>query len=472
MDKKTKIIATLGPSTASKDMIHRLRKTGMNVARLNASHGTHEEFAQTIRYLREIETENHMPTAIIQDLQGPKIRLGDLSQEPVLLKRQQEVVLFHGKQQDDERIPVQMNIFPYVSVGSHILINDGLVRLRVDSVNDHGARCTVLTAGEIKSHKGINVPDTQMPTISLTDKDKRDLEFGIEQKVDFVAISFVQTAEDVEHIRSLLVKHTHQPKIIVKLETASAVKHLEEIMRATDAIMVARGDLAVEVGQEEVPIIQRTIIRLARKYNKPVIVATQMLESMITNAEPTRAEVNDIATAVLDQVDAVMLSAETATGNYPVEAVAMMDKIIRRVERYQEQQHVYSLNSATESIEQTAAVAGAACVMAHQLRAKRILTLTSSGNTAIYLSSYRPAIAVHALTDNPLTYHQLLLVWGITADYIIKIDDNRKAYKTFIARLEDQQEIAKGDKLVIVAGTHPGKSGHTNEIRVTEVGEA
>jgi pyruvate kinase len=471
MDKKTKIVATLGPASWSKEMILKLRKAGMNVSRLNFSHGKYEEFAEMIKHIREIEKEENLPTAILQDLQGPKIRLGNLLQEPVILVREQKVVLCHAKEQHDDRIPVQIDIFPSLSVGSHILINDGLVRLRVDSLGEHEAHCTVLAGGEIKSHKGVNLPDTQLPNLSLTEKDKEDLQFGLEQKVDFVALSFVQTAEDVKHLRSIIEKHTHHPKIVVKLETGSAVKHLEEIIAETDAVMVARGDMAVEVGQEEVPLIQRKIIALGRKYNKPVIVATQMLESMIKNAEPTRAEVNDIATAVLDQVDAVMLSAESATGDYPVEAVSMMDRIIRRVERYHEQQHEgYMLSPVLTHPSQTASVAAAACVLAHQLKAKEIVALTASGITGLYISSYRPLIPLHVLTDNVQTYHQLNLAWGVTPHLIEKIEDNRKAYDHFISSLEKQQVIASGDKIVVVAGSHPGSAGHTNEISVTEVG--
>lgn len=472
MNKKTKIVATLGPATSDKKVILHLRQEGMNVARLNFSHGIHDERRVTIKILRDIERDFHLPTAIIQDLQGPRIRLGNLIEEPIRLERDQKVTLFLGKEQKDDRIPLQPDIFPYLSVGHRILINDGLVKLHVDEVKEHEAKCTVVVSGEIKSHKGVNLPDTELPSMVLTEKDKVDLAFGIEQKVDYVAISFVQTSEDVEYVRDYIAKNSHRPKIIVKLETAAGVKHLEKIIMATDAIMVARGDLAVEIGQEEVPIIQRRIIKLARKYRRPVIVATQMLESMIKNAEPTRAEVNDVATAVLDQADAVMLSAETASGNYPLEAVAMMNKIIKRVEKYQDEQDaIPSQNLLAIAHNQTNAVAAAACVLAEQLNAKKLLALTSLGGTARALASYRSSIPLSVITDNILTYRQLLLSWGVDSYYLPKIEDNEKAFTYLLKQLQEQKEINKDDKVVKVAGAHPGKSGHTNGISVTQLGE-
>ncbi len=470
--KKTKILATLGPSSSTEEIILRLRHNGMNAARLNFSHGTYEDHKKNIESIRRIEEKLKVPTAIIQDLQGPKIRLGNLAQEPVRLEPQKNITLYFGKEQTDNRIPVQLNIFPHLTVGNHIFINDGIIRLRVDKVNNEEAICTVMAGGEIRSHKGVNLPDTQLPNVALTEKDKKDLEFGIQHKVDYVAVSFVQDASDIETVRKIISAYEHQPKIIAKIETASAVKHLENIIIAADCVMVARGDLAVELGQEEVPIIQRTIIALGKKYNKPIIIATQMLESMITNAEPTRAEVNDVATAVLDEVDAVMLSAETAAGNYPTETVAMMDKIIKRVEKYFQHIHKsFSLNTIKDFSDQTTAIAAAASVLAHQVKAKKILTLTASGKTPLRIASYRPLIPIHVLTDNLLVYRQLNLVWGVTSYYLPKIETNENAYEYLEKTLLSHQELEKNDKIVLVTGTHPGKAGHTNIISVTRIGE-
>lgn len=465
--KKTKILATIGPASEAEDVLEELVQAGLNAARLNFSHGTHQEHGKKIEIIRALSKKYNKPIAILADLQGPKIRLGNLTSEPKILKKNSHITLFYGSTQEGDRIPVQVNIFPYLKKGDHILINDGLIRVKVESLTKETASGVVLSEGEIRSHKGVNLPDTKIPGIALTPKDLKDLEFALSKKVDYVAMSFVQDEKDIEKLRKIIYKSKHTPQIVAKIETASAVKNLREIIRAVDMVMVARGDLAIEVGQEEVPIIQRSIINETRLQNKPVIVATQMLESMVHNAEPTRAEVNDIATAVLDQVDAVMLSAETAHGDYPIESVKIMDKIIKRVERYYIESHLhYSVPTHDDMSDQISAIASSSTVLAHQLNAKLILTVTRSGKTARRISGFRPKMTVVAVTDDSIVYQQLALVWGVRCLYVEKIVDNEKAFNRAITHMKMRKLLEENEQVVFVAGTHPGVSGHINSIKV------
>lgn len=469
--KKTKILATLGPTASTHEQIKTLIVKGVNGVRLNFSHGTHQEHTERIAIVRKIEQELQTPVAIVQDLQGPKIRVGTLT-EHVDLEKDQTITLTLGEKQQGKTIPVQHNIFPYLIKGNRILINDGIITLTVTKADKNSAECRVVYGGIVSSHKGINLPDTTLPGASLTEKDIADLAVGIQHHVDYVAISFVQTADDVKKLKTILGDYEYKPKIIVKIETKAAITHLEDILQETDAVMIARGDLAVEIGQEEVPIIQRIIIKQAAKYDKPVIVATQMLESMIHQPEPTRAEVNDVATAVLDKVDAVMLSAETANGKYPSVTVGIMDRIIKRVERYFIETHrEYTFASSESHEEQTAAIAASASLLAHQLSAKVIIALTASGHTAIRLSSYKPHAPIIALTDNQATYKQLTLVWGVIPHFVKEIKNNQNVYSNILEQLSEEKTIKKDDKIVLVSGRHPGVKGDTNIINVINVGE-
>ena len=466
--KKTKIIATIGPASESEKILRQLIDAGMNVARLNFSHGTHEEHKKRIDTIRQLAKKLHKPIGIIQDLQGPKIRLGILQHEPLLLKKDQILTLCFANTQTDEKIPVQTNIFPYVQTGNDILINDGIIRIRVKSKTPTSAVCQVIDGGEIRSHKGINLPHTVIPNASLTEKDIKDLSFGLLEKVDYIALSFVQKKEDIQQLRKILEKNSYQPKIIVKIECGSAIDHLEEIILASDVVMVARGDLAVEIGQEEVPLIQRRIIELCRKYAKPVIVATQMLESMVVNAQPTRAEVNDVATAVMDEVDAVMLSAESAQGNYPTESVQMMDRIIRRIEAHASQlEKRENIQRTLDS--QLHAIAFSSDMLANAIQAKVLLALTQSGTTAIELSRFRPHMPIISLSDSELTCNQLSLVWGVKSIHVKKIKNNLTTFAQGITIAKEKGILKKNDKVVLVGGTNPGISGHINTIQVETV---
>lgn len=467
--KKTKIVSTLGPACHDYTMIRDMIKEGMNVARLNFSHGTHEEHLQRLEWVRQASLEVDKPVAILQDLQGPKIRCGVIP-TPFNTEEGKEYTLYLGKEMTDERIPVQFDFFPYIEVGDHVLINDGLIRMIVLEKGDKEVKCRALTVGPVSSKKGINLPDTHMPNQAFTEKDSEDLKFGIAHDVDYVALSFVQTADDIINLKKVITDAGSHAKVIAKIETKVAVKNLKAIIDATDAVMVARGDLAVELAQEDVPIIQRDIIRLARQKHTPVIVATQMLESMVQNSEPTRAEVNDVATAVLENTDAVMTSAETASGAHPLEVIKVMKRIVKRVERhYRETLTDFALATLEVSDDQTTAVAAASAILAHQLSAELICVTTSSGRTAQRIASYRPETPILVLTHNKKAYNQLALLWGTKTFYLEQISDNTADFKYILTKVKEKGYLKEGDKVVFVTGHIPGIAGGTNTIKVETV---
>ncbi len=468
--KKTKIVATLGPSTNTEEAIRHLAQHGMNVARLNFSHGTHDEHLHRLNLVRQISKELDKPIAVMQDLQGPRIRLGILSDEPRILEKGEKVTLKYSKEQTDDNIPVAFDMFPHLAIGDRILIRDGLIRLSVEKTDKDSAECIVRVGGEIGSKKGINLPDTKLPTISFTEKDAEDLVFGLKNKVDYVALSFVQDENDIHNLRAEIAKHAHRPKIVAKIECQEAIRNLKSIIEATDVVMIARGDMATEVGQEDVPIIQREIIRLCRATHTPVIVATQMLESMIKNPVPTRAEVNDIASAVMDHADACMLSGETANGDWPTEAISTMERIIKRVERHHRETLTdFALSTLEESDEQTTAIAAATTILAHQLKAKLIVVATSSGKTAQRIASYRPPVTVAAVTDNQLTYNQLAMVYGVKSFLVAQMSKNEAGLNSILDHLKEKEYVETGDKVVHVTGEKPGEMGGTSIIKVETI---
>jgi pyruvate kinase len=467
--KKTKIVATIGPASHSYETIKRLVEEGVNVARLNFSHGDHSEHLQRLEWVRQASRELDKPVAILQDLQGPKIRCGIIP-DVINIQEGKEYTLVLAQEMTDNRIPVQFDFFPYLQHNDHILINDGLVKFKLREVNQKEAICVALSSGPISSKKGINLPDTHLPNMAFTAKDAEDLKFGLAHDVDYVALSFVQSAQDIHNIKQIIQESGSSAKVVAKIETKLAVKNLKEIIDATDAVMVARGDLAVELSQEDVPIIQRDIIKLARAKHTPVIVATQMLESMVVNSEPTRAEVNDVATAVLENADAVMLSAETANGAHPVEVVKVMKRIIKRVERhYRETLTDFALATLEISQDQTTAVAAASAILAHQLKAEMICVTTSSGRTAQRVASYRPETPILVLTSNMKAYNQLALLWGVKSFFLPTIKDNQYDFLYAINKAKQKGYVQSGDKVVFVTGQQPGVAGGTNTIKVETV---
>ncbi len=462
--RRTKIVATLGPSSDSPERLRELVAAGMDAARLNLSHGTHEEHAERARRVRELEKEIGRPLALIADLQGPKLRVGNLPQ-PVVLRRGQEVTVVGEQTAGDGELPVSPAVIGQVLQPGHdVLIDDGLVRLRVDRMEEGRACCSVLVGGLVSSHKGVNLPGVPVPIPSLTRKDTEDLEFALELGVDFVALSFVRSAADVRDLCQLIESAGSNAHVIAKIEKAEAVEVLDDVLEATNAVMVARGDLGVEIGVALVPLLQKRIILKCLERGKPVITATQMLESMVHSAEPTRAEASDVANAVLDGTSAVMLSGETAVGDYPVEAVAYMDRIARAVEPSMGYRH--ELPEAHEEPTIGQAMSNAACDLAEALGAKAILVPTFTGRTASAVARLRPRRPIVALTHKEYSTRQLAIEWGVTPILIPEMGDVEALWAASIDAARAAGFIGVGDRVVITAGTAVNIPGSTNVIKV------
>ena len=439
----------------------------MDGARLNLSHGTHDEHRERARLVRATEVGLGRPIALIADLQGPKLRIGDLD-EPVTLVRDQEIVIAAAEAASDGELPVSPAVISEVlQPGHEVLIDDGLVRLRVDAVEDGRARSTVLVGGVVSAHKGVNLPGVPIPIPSLTRKDMDDLEFVLELGVDFVALSFVRSAADVRDLRAL-IEHAGSPAhVIAKIEKSEAVDSLEAILAESDAVMVARGDLGVEIGPALVPLVQKRIIIAALERGKPVITATQMLESMIHQAEPTRAEASDVANAILDGSSALMLSGETAVGEYPVESVAYMDRIAQAIEPSLGYRH--QLPEASEEPTVGQAMSNAACDLAEALGAKAILVPTYSGRTASAVARLRPRRPIIALTHHDSAMRQMALEWGVSPFLIPECDDVDALLDQSLKAARDSGLVDEGDRVVITAGTAVNQPGTTNLIKVDVV---
>ncbi|MEE8517476.1 MAG: pyruvate kinase [Alphaproteobacteria bacterium] len=466
--RNAKIVATLGPASSDPKIIESLFKKGADVFRLNFSHGTRADHARTIKAIRDLEKQYDRPICILMDLQGPKLRLGSFADGPVTLKAGSRFRLdLADKPGDHERAPLpHPEVFACLAPKQELLLDDGKVRLRVIKCGKTYAETRIITGGELSDRKGVNVPNTVLPVASMTEKDIKDLRFGLKCGVDWIGLSFIQKPQDVAEARELV---KGRALLIAKLEKPSAIIHLDDIIKLSDAVMVARGDLGVEMAPEDVPSLQKQVVRACRLAGKPVVVATQMLESMVHAPAPTRAEASDVATAVYDGADAVMLSAESATGDYPVESVAMMDRIIKRVERDPHYRRLMDADHpAPESTVQDA-ITAAARQAAHTVSAAAIVTFTMSGSTTLRTARERPDVPILCLTANVHTARRMVLAWGVhavhTADVKTFTDMVLKA-----ARACHQQGFAKrGQRLVVTAGVPFGTKGTTNILRVTEV---
>ncbi|MFH1491007.1 MAG: pyruvate kinase [Pseudomonadota bacterium] len=468
--RKTKIISTLGPATASDSAIRGLIRAGMDVARLNFSHGDRETHRGTIRTVRRLAEESGRPVGILQDLGGPKIRLGKLPGEVRKLEAGETIMLAPVEAADELSIPVN---YPYivedVSEGDRILLADGLVLLEVKSKEKKRVMCEVQVGGVIQSHKGLSLPSSSLRVPAFTDKDRGDLKLGLEEGVDFVALSFVRHEKDLEPVREMLVTSKNPPLCIAKIEKPQAVDRLEEILVQVDGLMVARGDLGVEMPLEQVPVIQKKIIRMARRAGKPVITATQMLRSMVDNPRPTRAEAADVANAVLDGTDAVMLSEETAIGEYPVEAVEMLDRIIRATEPHL-QERLFADDSYTDPSPKTEwAIGRSACFLAEDLQASAIIACTSSGSTARLVARFRPVCPLLGLTPNRLTKRQLTLSWGVIPAIVTDFKDTDEFFELAGSWALEHRFVEPGGRLIVTAGVPVGKAGTTNLLKVIEI---
>ncbi|HSW65597.1 MAG TPA: pyruvate kinase [Bacillota bacterium] len=458
--KRTKIIATIGPATDSYEQIYALIAAGVNGLRLNCSHGTNEERAPQIPWIRKAAHELGKPVAIIQDLQGPKIRLGDFDGVITVQAGQHLSFAYKVPYQVGGHIPTQYDLSTKVKPGERLYLFDGKVRTIVTAVREGVVYVRADNDGILIKRKGINLPDTDFGGDILTKKDYEDIDWGMSQDIDYVALSFVQRAEDVAHLRRMLKARNFDAKIIVKVETRAAVDNIESIVRATDVVMVARGDLAVETPAESVPVVQRQIIGLGQKYAKPTIVATQMLLSMVDMPEPTRAEVSDVATAVFVGADCVMLSDETAMGKYPVETVQTMKRVITYAEQHPPLKAIYPYER--EHTMQHA-ISSSAINLAENIDAKAVVAETSSGQTALEISCRRPEIAIIAVTDRARTAQQLALVYSVKS-YVRPVD--REAAQKLTDWLRDNNVLKTGDVVVTVSGRSPGLSGTTDTIKV------
>lgn len=465
----TKIVATLGPASNTKEIIRALAQEGVSIFRLNFSHGSHDDHRRNVGFIREVEKEIGRPIGILCDLQGPKLRIGTFKNDDIVLAEGDKFRLDMNPEAGDETrvcLP-HPEIFKAMVKGMDLLVNDGIIRLKVDAFGPDFADTTVVTGGRLSNKKGVNVPGVPLPINSLTEKDRNDLEAALGMGVDYIGLSFVQNPEDV-----LIAKYLIQNRaaIISKIEKPSALEHLEEIIRLSDGVMIARGDLGVELPPEKVPLLQKRIISVCRKANKPVIVATQMLESMVMNPTPTRAEVSDVANAVFDAVDAVMLSAETAAGKYPVEAVRLMDKIIMETESgdlYQKFLDAARLppDETTES-----AITASARVTAQNLRdAKAIVSYTISGMTAARVSRERPKLPILCMTPDINVARRMALFWGVeglvSEKMEILLDVGKKANEL----CKEMFDAKTDDKMIITAGIPFNVTGNTNILLVVNI---
>ena len=462
--RRTKIIATIGPASTDAGVLRALVDAGMDGARLNFSHGSHRDHAERVRLIRDVQAEIGRPLALIADLQGPKLRVGELPRTVELI-RGGEVEILGGEHAEDGCIPVSPAVIGDVlRPGHEVLIDDGLIRLRVEDVQHGRARCAVIVGGAVSAHKGVNLPGVPVPIPSITRKDAEDLEFALALEVDFVALSFVRSAADVRDLRRLIEEAGSKARVIAKIEKAEAIDALDAVLEETDGVMVARGDLGVEISPAAVPLLQKRIILRALENGKPVITATQMLESMVHQPEPTRAEASDVANAILDGTSSVMLSGETAVGEYPVEAVRTMDTIAREIEPSLGYRH--QLPEAAEEPSVGNAMSNAACDLAETLGAAAILVPTFSGRTASMVARLRPRRPVIGLSHHQYALQQMALEWGVTPLAISECADVEELWSRSVRSARDAGLVAEGERVVITAGTAVNIPGSTNVIKV------
>ena len=469
--RKTKIICTIGPASESEEKLRELMQAGMNVARFNFSHGTHEEHKKKFDRVLKVSNELELPVATMLDTKGPEIRLKDIEGGRTELVAGQKFILTTEELLgNNEKVSITYkNLKNDVSVGTTILIDDGLIEMMVDAIEETDIICTVINGGPISNHKGVNVPGAVLSMPYISETDRSDIMFGCDMGFDFLAASFVRGKEDILAVRQILSDQGSDMKVIAKIENMQGIRNLEEIISVSDGIMVARGDMGVEVPLEEVPVIQKQMIRMAEKEGKHVITATQMLESMIKNPRPTRAEATDIANAIYDGTTAIMLSGETAAGMYPVEAVQTMVKIAMRTEQDIDYNGRMKRRELIGDVDVTAAISHATCTTAMDLKASAIITVTISGFTAGMIARYKPKCPVIACSVSPRVCRQLGLTWGVIPIWIARESTADDLFEVAVRAAEEAGYIKGGDKVVLTAGVPLGVSGNTNMIRVVEV---
>tara|TARA_B100000902_G_C27316201_1_gene921477 strand:+ start:2834 stop:4246 length:1413 start_codon:yes stop_codon:yes gene_type:complete len=469
MTRKTKIIATIGPATSSKEMLSRIIQGGVNVCRLNFSHLSHDKAKKIIALIKTVNQEMHVHTAILADLQGPKIRVGEFS-KPLKLKKGSEII-FSTKKRKESIYINYTNFAKDVNVNDRVLIDDGKINLSVITTNKKDTvKLKVVFGGELESNKGVNLPNTKVSLPSLTKKDKKDLAFILNEKIEWIGLSFVRSADDVRTLKRAIKKQKLPHKVIAKIEKPEAIKEIDSIIKESDAIMVARGDLGVEVPPQKVPVYQKLIVEKCINSSRPVVIATQMLESMTTNPTATRAEVNDVANSVIDGADAVMLSGETSIGKYPHKAVETMRKIIKDVER---SEHSISKNRSPIRLKNKGrlvsnTICSNACHVAEQIKAEAIITVTYSGYNTIKTSSFRPTAFIYAFTNNHTILNTLSLVWGVQGFYYDRGATTDQTIEETQEILKKRKFIKKGDFVVNLASMPANEKGTTNMMKISK----
>ncbi|TJX15228.1 pyruvate kinase [Tissierella creatinini] len=473
--KKTKIVATIGPASESEDKLRDLFKNGLNVCRLNFSHGSHEEHKKRIEAIKKVREEMDLPIAIMLDTKGPEIRLGDFKDGTIELSQDDIFTLTTRDILGDKSIvSISYKGLPQdVEIGGRILIDDGLVELKIlEIINGTDIKCITINNGTLKNHKGVNVPNININLPAVTDKDIEDIKFGIENEIDFIAVSFVRTANDVNTIRRILEENGGQSiDIISKIESQQGVDNIDEILKISDGIMVARGDLGVEVQTEEIPLIQKMLIRKCNLAGKAVITATQMLDSMMRNPRPTRAEVTDVANAILDGSSAIMLSGETAAGKYPVESVKMMHSIALTTEESLNYHEILKIKSDMSQLSTTNAIGKSTCTTAEDLDAAAIIASTSSGYTSKAISKFRPKAPIVAVTMSEAVRRKLALEWGVYPVITKESISTDEVIDNAVNAAISNGYVKEGDLVVITAGIPVGLSGTTNMIKVHTIGK-
>ncbi len=470
--RKTKIVCTLGPATDKEDVLEQLIASGMNVARLNFSHGDYKEHKARMDKVKELRKKYNTQTAIMLDTKGPEIRLGLFEQGEVILKENQKFTLYcteHPGNEEGVSITYQ-DLYQDVAEGTMILIDDGLVEMQVDEIKDKAIVCTVKNGGKISGRKGVNVPNVKLSMPFLSEKDKEDILFGIQEDVDFIAASFVRRADDIHKMRKYLNDHGgYDIHIIAKIENMGGVTNIDDILEAAEGVMVARGDMGVEIPYEEVPVIQKMIIKKGVNLGKQIITATQMLDSMMKNPRPTRAETTDVANAIYDGTGAIMLSGETAAGLYPVESLLTMIKIADRTEQDIDYRKRFFSRERKANPDVTDAICHATCTTALDLNAKAIVTVTKSGHSARNIAKYCPACDIICGAMDEKVARQISMVWGTVSVILEKQRDVFDLFDHAIEKAEEEGFLSKGDMTVITSGVPIGVSGTTNMIKVQEV---
>jgi len=470
--RKTKIICTLGPATDQEEILEQLINEGMNGARFNFSHGDHEEQGKRMELLRRMREKCHKPVAMILDTKGPEIRIKNFKDGKVKLEKGQNFTLTGREVEGDASIVsiTYEKLCEDVAIGTHILIDDGLIEMIVTQIQETDIICQVQNGGFVSNHKGVNVPDIHLSLPYMSEKDREDILFGIQEDVDFIAASFTRTAQDVQQVRTLLDENGgNNINIIAKIENSEGIEHIDEIIEAADGIMVARGDMGVELPEEEVPVIQKMLIKKVYRAGKQVITATQMLDSMMKNPRPTRAETADVANAIYDGTSVIMLSGETASGDYPVEALKMMVRIAKYTERDIDYRKRFFHHDREANPDITDAISHATCTTAHDVNAKAIITVTKSGKSARMVSRYRPVTDIIGCAITDKVSRQLNMSWGVTPVLLEEKKDVFELFDHAIDKCKQEQLVSAGDVVVFTSGVPIGMSGTTNMIKVETV---